>query len=72
MVVHRLLLAALEKQDWWSDEDTKHQSKVLLANSQLTELSEHINERNRAAQNAQRSSQVLFQTLYFRYCLRLK
>ena len=30
------------------------------------DLSEHINERNRSAQIAQRESQLLFQTLYFK------
>ena len=29
-------------------------------------LTDHINERNRAAQIAQRESQILFQTLYFK------
>ena len=32
------------------------------------ELQEHINDRNRAAQRAQRDSQTLFQSLYFKDC----
>ena len=35
-------------------------------NKELADLSSHINNRNRAAQRAQRDSQTLFQTLYFR------
>ena len=38
----------------------------LLGNTELQELCSHINTRNRAAQRAQRDSQVLFQTLYFK------
>ena len=65
VIVHRLLLAALENQDWWSDQDAKSQERR-LNNAELSELSEHVNERNKAAQLAQRQSQLLFQTLYFK------
>ena len=37
-----------------------------MSNVELQELCEHINSRNRAAQRAQRDSQTLFQTLYFK------
>lgn len=66
IIVHRLLLAALENQDWWSDADTKLNKEQMMPNSELQTLSHHINDRNRAAQNAARSSQTLFQTLYFK------
>jgi DIS3-like exonuclease 1 len=65
VIVHRLLLSALKDQDWWSDTDEK-QKIVHMTNTQLSELCEHINERNKAAQLAQRQSQLLFQTLFFR------
>jgi DIS3-like exonuclease 1 len=64
VIVHRLLLSALKDQDWWSD--TNEQKKVEhMTNSQLSDLCDHINERNKAAQLAQRQSQLLFQTLFF-------
>lgn len=79
VIVHRLLLAAIEKpqstaKDWFACENEDlptvealaQQPQAQLTNSELQELSLHINERNRSAQNAQRSSQILFQTLYFR------
>jgi DIS3-like exonuclease 1 len=74
VIVHRLLVAAMQKQDWWTDHDedvdvkggAKGPEERMMENSALQELSEHINDRNKAAQNAQRSSQTLFQTLYFK------
>ena len=67
VIVHRLLLSALDEQDWWSDSDEKRDVQVpRLTNSQLNEVCEHINEKNKAAQLAQRQSQLLFQTLFFR------
>ena len=73
VVVHRLLMEAMKKQDWWSDHGDGGGGKVareedlsVQENGALQELSEHLNDRNKAAQNAQRSSQALFQTLYFK------
>jgi len=69
VLVHRLLLAAvtLSKSDWWAGEEVQENaSKKLLINKDLQDLCVHINTRNRAAQRAQRDSQVLFQTLYFK------
>lgn len=65
-------MEAMKRQDWWEDheDDDKggklKEEKSLMENSALQELCDHINERNKAAQNAQRSSQTLFQTLYFK------
>ncbi|XP_062570855.1 DIS3-like exonuclease 1 [Saccostrea cucullata] len=56
VLVHRQLMAAV------SGEDTD----MLPGNQELDELSEHINHQHRAAQNAQRDSQELFQYLYFK------
>jgi len=69
VLVHRLLLAAvsLTKSDWWGGGEVQDKATVnLLGNTQLQDLCTHINSRNRAAQRAQRDSQVLFQTLYFK------
>ena len=68
VLVHRLLLAAVTESDWWEagEQAGEQRTAGLLANAELQELCQHINERNRAAQRAQRDSQVLFQTLYFR------
>ncbi|XP_071489125.1 DIS3-like exonuclease 1 [Diadema antillarum] len=57
VIVHRLLLAAVEKV---SEEDT-----LLSSNQELQMLCGHLNRQNRAAQNAQRDSQELFQALFF-------
>ena len=58
---------ALESQDWWSDEAESARQKIeLMSDTDLQELASHINERNRAAQLAQRASQALFQALFFR------
>ena len=65
VLVHRLLLAAVAASDWWAGKG-KSAGAQLLNNNELAELSSHINNRNRAAQRAQRDSQTLFQTLYFR------
>ena len=75
VLVHRLLMEAMKKQDWWSDhgdegggggKEVKEEERSVLENGALQELSEHLNDRNKAAQNAQRSSAALFQTLYFK------
>ena len=72
VVVHRLLMEAMKKQDWWSDHDGgstesgKEGERPVMENGALQELSEHLNDRNKSAQNAQRSSMALFQTLYFK------
>merc|ERR1719219_534060 len=52
--------------DWWSEQGCEERVSAQLGNSELQELCEHINTRNSAAQRAQRDSQILFQTLYFR------
>ncbi len=68
VVVHRLLMAAVKEHDWWADSDKGGAGKdhKMLGNAALSELSLHINDRNRAAQQAQRASQILFQTLFFK------
>ena len=81
VLVHRLLLAALEldqvnpttSDGWWDSSSTSPTSSSSrpvtapqLTNVELQDLCEHINDRNRAAQRAQRDSQTLFQTLYFK------
>ena len=67
VLVHRLLMAAVKgpQSDWWS-EGSQETVSPQLANCELQELCEHINTRNTAAQRAQRDSQILFQTLYFK------
>ncbi|CAM9816148.1 DIS3-like exonuclease 1 [Lampetra fluviatilis] len=57
VMVHRQLLAVLE---------AKGAPETTLLNTELQELCEHINERNRAAQQAQKESIELFQCLFFR------
>ena len=52
--------------DWWGKDGASDPGGVQLKNNQLsdgelTELCEHVNERNKAAQLAQRQSQLLFQ-----------
>ena len=67
--MHRLLLAAvsLTMSDWWGGGEVQGKATMnLLNNTELHELCTHINSRNRAAQRAQRDSQILFQTLYFK------
>jgi DIS3-like exonuclease 1 len=69
VLVHRLLLAAvsLSMSDWWGGGEVQDKATTdLLPNTELQDLCTHINARNRAAQHAQRDSQVLFQTLYFK------
>uniref|UniRef100_A0A3Q2Q5J1 DIS3-like exonuclease 1 n=1 Tax=Fundulus heteroclitus TaxID=8078 RepID=A0A3Q2Q5J1_FUNHE len=60
MVVHRLLTAALLL------EQGAEPGKTPAGNKDLEELSEHINNRNRAAQRAQKLSVGLFQCLFFK------
>nr|XP_013000905.1 DIS3-like exonuclease 1 isoform X2 [Cavia porcellus] len=60
IIVHRLLMAAIAK-------DEKMELKEnLLSNKDLEELCRHINNRNRAAQHAQKQSTELFQCMYFK------
>ena len=80
IIVHRLLLASLAldqvtpttSEGWWAEAEDKDLVKASsnpeqqLTNVELQELCEHINDRNRAAQRAQRDSQTLFQSLYFK------
>jgi DIS3-like exonuclease 1 len=64
VIVHRLLMAAVTKADWWDGRNKREDN--LFTNTELKELCEHINDRNRAAQQTQRMSAQLFQTLYFK------
>lgn len=59
IVVHRLLMAAALK-------ETKDVKDKVLSNKDLEELCRHINNRNRAAQHAQKQSTELFQCMYFK------
>ncbi|XP_025055310.1 DIS3-like exonuclease 1 isoform X4 [Alligator sinensis] len=60
IAVHRLIVAATLK-------DTKENIKdSLFSNKDLDELCSHINNRNRAAQRAQKQSTELFQCMYFK------
>ncbi|XP_062439861.1 DIS3-like exonuclease 1 isoform X2 [Rhea pennata] len=60
IVVHRLLMAATLKE---SKGDVKDN---VFSNKDLEELCRHINNRNRAAQHAQKQSTELFQCMYFK------
>ncbi|XP_051985516.1 DIS3-like exonuclease 1 [Xyrauchen texanus] len=60
IIVHRLLIAAIQLEKEGS------QIKALASNKELEELSQHINNKNRAAQHAQTQSTELFQCLFFR------
>uniref|UniRef100_W5N8X4 DIS3-like exonuclease 1 n=1 Tax=Lepisosteus oculatus TaxID=7918 RepID=W5N8X4_LEPOC len=60
VIVHRLLTAAIQK------EQGREVSESPCSNKELQELAQHINNRNRAAQHAQKQSTELFQCLYFR------
>uniref|UniRef100_H3CGP2 DIS3-like exonuclease 1 n=1 Tax=Tetraodon nigroviridis TaxID=99883 RepID=H3CGP2_TETNG len=60
MVVHRLLAAAI------SLEKGEEPGGALASNRELEELAQHINQKNRAADTAQKLSTVLFQCLYFK------
>uniref|UniRef100_A0A668A3G0 DIS3-like exonuclease 1 n=1 Tax=Myripristis murdjan TaxID=586833 RepID=A0A668A3G0_9TELE len=60
MVVHRLLTAAINL------ENAAGHSKPSASNKELEEMAQHINNKNRAAQQAQRLSTELFQCLYFK------
>ena len=64
VIVHRLLILAVSREDWWDGEGGK-QEHLPLTNSELSELCDHVNDRNKAAQMAQRQSSLLFQTLFF-------
>ncbi|VDH97529.1 DIS3-like exonuclease 1 [Mytilus galloprovincialis] len=56
VIVHRQLMAAVEAAD----------KLEIPGNKELSELSDHINQKHRASQYAQRDSQELFQCLYFK------
>ncbi|XP_054627523.1 DIS3-like exonuclease 1 isoform X2 [Dunckerocampus dactyliophorus] len=60
MVVHRLLTAAIGM------EKGRSSAQALATNKELEELAHHINQKNRAAQQAQKLSTDLFQCLYFK------
>lgn len=67
VLVHRLLLAAvsLTMSDWWRGGEVQDKATAnLMVFTELQELCTHINTRNRAAQRAQRDSQVLLQTVF--------
>ncbi|XP_061227155.1 DIS3-like exonuclease 1 isoform X2 [Neopsephotus bourkii] len=59
IIVHRLLMAATLK-------EKKDVKDNLFSNKDLEELCKHINNRNRAAQRAQKQSTELFQCMYFK------
>ncbi|XP_076854118.1 DIS3-like exonuclease 1 [Brachyhypopomus gauderio] len=60
IIVHRLLMSAVRSEE----EDCPH--KTLASNKELEEMARQINNKNRAAQHAQKQSVELFQYLYFR------
>ncbi|KAI7814071.1 DIS3-like exonuclease 1 [Triplophysa rosa] len=60
VVVHRLLMAAIQLEKEGSF------NKALAGDRELEELAQQINNKNRAAQHAQKQSTELFQCLYFR------
>ncbi|XP_028297903.1 DIS3-like exonuclease 1 [Gouania willdenowi] len=60
IVVHRLLIAAVEA------EKGEELAKAPHTNKELEEMAHHINTKNQAAQRAQTLSTVLFQCLYFK------
>ncbi|KAM6304566.1 DIS3-like exonuclease 1 [Podargus strigoides] len=60
VVVHRLLMAATLKETKGDVKDN------VFSNKDLEELCKHINNRNRAAQRAQKQSTELFQCMYFK------
>ncbi|KAG9260850.1 DIS3-like exonuclease 1 isoform X1 [Astyanax mexicanus] len=60
IIVHRLLMAAIQS------EKQEGLHKTLASNKELEELAHQINNKNRAAQHAQKQSVELFQCLYFR------
>nr|XP_054756295.1 DIS3-like exonuclease 1 [Lytechinus pictus] len=58
IIVHRLLLAAVG--------EVPESEIGLQSNQNLQELCQHLNRKHRAAQNAQKDSQELFQALFFK------
>ncbi|TKS70505.1 DIS3-like exonuclease 1 [Collichthys lucidus] len=60
IVVHRLLAAAIDP------EREAGLGRTLASNKELEEMAQHINNKNMAAQRAQKSSTALFQCLYFK------
>ncbi|XP_034143266.1 DIS3-like exonuclease 1 isoform X2 [Esox lucius] len=60
VIVHRLLTAAI------AVEEGARPAKASASNKELEEMAQHINNKNRAAQHAQKVSMELFQCLYFR------
>nr|KAG5699567.1 hypothetical protein BaRGS_033763 [Batillaria attramentaria] len=63
VIVHRLLLAAVSKD---RGDGVKSDEEGLPGTRQLEELTSHMNVKHRAAQHAQRDSQELFQSMFFR------
>ncbi|XP_037088465.1 DIS3-like exonuclease 1 [Pollicipes pollicipes] len=63
VIVHRLLLAAVAAEG--SIEQPAGGATEQFSDSELQEVADHLNDRNRAAQHCQMDSQVLFQTMYF-------
>ncbi|XP_070541854.1 DIS3-like exonuclease 1 isoform X2 [Ptychodera flava] len=55
VIVHRLLMAAINGEE-----------EALPGNKELQDLCDHINTKNRASQHAQKASQELFQSLFFK------
>ncbi|XP_076444045.1 DIS3-like exonuclease 1 [Babylonia areolata] len=62
VVVHRLLLAAVQAEEGREEGDVP----VLPGSGEMEDMSHHMNAKHRAAQNAQRDSQELFQSIFFR------
>ncbi|KAM9367045.1 DIS3-like exonuclease 1 [Symphorus nematophorus] len=60
IVVHRLLTAAIDV------EKGAGPGRAIASNKELEEMAQHINNKNWAAQRAQKLSTVLFQCLYFK------
>ncbi|KAL2089025.1 hypothetical protein ACEWY4_015924 [Coilia grayii] len=60
IIVHRLLMAAIDAEKGLAP------SKALASNKDQEELAHQINNKNRAAQHAQKQSTELFQCLYFK------
>uniref|UniRef100_A0A8C9VND5 DIS3-like exonuclease 1 n=1 Tax=Scleropages formosus TaxID=113540 RepID=A0A8C9VND5_SCLFO len=60
IIVHRLLTAAIKLDKGMEPNET------LASNKELEEIAQHINNKNRAAQQAQKQSIELFQCLYFK------
>ncbi|KAK7116248.1 DIS3-like exonuclease 1 [Littorina saxatilis] len=64
VIVHRLLLAAVKQEA--EDSSCDKTRAGLPGSKRLDEMADHMNNKHRAAQNAQRDSQELFQSIFFR------